>query len=132
VRRHWIVAGIVVIAMLAALFVYRARSRAEVEAKYQVILSDYHSYLKLGMSRSEVEKQLDARGVRFSQVGIGGRPATSDLIKISEENAPSIFCGERNIYVALEFTPLTARQELTAYPSDALSEVRISRVDTCL
>lgn len=129
--RRWIVAGIVVTA-LAAFFVHRARTRAEAEARYQATLGDYRSNLKLGMSRTEVEHQLDARGVKFNQVGVGGRSSTSDLIKIAEENAPSLFCDERNVYVALEFMPLKPRDELTAHATDALSEIRISRIDTCL
>ena len=133
--KRWRVIFVVVLAALVVGGIYRAaqqKAQQQREATYQQKLRSYADALRKGMSRRDVELYLRSRSILYSQIGTGDQKAATLITKIGEEAAPW-YCSERNIYVAMEFTPVRQHDPWDGDDSDILSDVRISRWDqSCL
>jgi hypothetical protein len=112
------------------------RKEQQREARYQSTVRVYHTALKPGMNRREVEAYLKAQNATFRHMCCVERKDFStgvydDLAKIDQLEAPW-FCNENNVYVALEFTG-KPRHVPDAEPEDTLREVTIYRwLEGCL
>jgi len=108
----------------------RAQSAKEKrETAYQANLQSYSDVLKPGMTRKNVEDYLRAKSVPFRQpFYLDERSkyasAYSDLVKIGKDKHPW-YCGERNVYVAFEFTAVEPHKGSAAYDSDTLRSITI-------
>jgi hypothetical protein len=135
-------AAMVAISLWFAHHVRNRRRAAQREARYQTVLAQYSLELKRGMTREEVERNLQTSGTRFKQmccvanfrgeyVGLHGA-GWDDLVKIAEENAPFI-CSENNVYIAFEFNPKSPSELSDTNGSDILKRVSIfHQLEGCL
>jgi hypothetical protein len=84
----------------------KKRGQNQREIGYQSIVREYSQALRPGMTRKEVEDYVRTRNAHIREtccVESGfHRHSYDDLIKIGAEDAPW-FCGEHNVYVALQF-----------------------------
>jgi len=92
---------------IGARFALKERAVQKREAGYESALGEYQRALKPGMTREEVEDYLAARNSSVLHICCVepreiGRHSWDDLIKIGHEDPPW-FCGENNVYVALQF-----------------------------
>jgi hypothetical protein len=135
-------ATIVAISLWFAHHVRDRRRAAQREARYQTVLAQYSLELKRGMTREEVERNLQTNGTRFKQMCCVGnfrgefvsisRAGWDDLVKIAEENAPLI-CSENNVYIAFEFNPKSPGELSDTNGSDILKRVSIfHQLEGCL
>jgi hypothetical protein len=99
-----------VIALVAFIFHREKERQAQVkrEITYQATLRSYQEFLKPGMTRKEIEEQLQERNMPFRQMccadlkELTTRRSWDDLMKIAQEDPP-FACGEKNVYVAVQF-----------------------------
>jgi hypothetical protein len=115
---------------------------AEREASYQTVLAKYMSELKPGTTREQVERHLQANGIRFRQmccvanfrdqyVSLKGA-GYDDLVKIGKESAPW-FCSENNVYIAFEFNPKSQGELSDTNAPDVLKRVSVfHQLEGCL
>lgn len=132
-RRLLIVAAIMVIAAVAARYGWKRELQQKREAGYQATVRAYSKDLRLGLTRTEVERYLGARHIGFFQMCcILGRSAYADLVKIGQEDAPW-YCRENDVFIALQFTATEVHAASEAYGSDVLTGVTIHhQLETCL
>lgn len=117
----------------------KVRAQEEREAAYSVKLRSFTQLLKPGMTRKEVEGYLRTKNLDFQQMccvdhsEMGSRSSWDDLTKIGEESPPW-FCGEKNVYVAFQFTDHARRDGVAkADDADMLRRVSIYRwLERCL
>ena len=121
----------------------RERHRAaEREIYYQTALAKFTKEIAPGMTRVQVERQLQTSGTRFRQmccvanfrnqyVSIIGA-GWDDLVKIGSENVPW-FCSENNVYIALEFNPKLKGELADTNGSDILKKISVfHQLEGCL
>src|SRR5579872_1236292 len=101
----WLAISILVLVVLTGIVIARRHSLEERveeraqetrEAEYELARRRYADVLRLGISRKEVEAYL-----RKNNIVIVNR-SYDDLVKIGQEDPPW-YCGEVNVYVALQF-----------------------------
>jgi hypothetical protein len=127
-KRFWPWAVAIVAVPLSVPIVYTATNEIR-ELSFQSALKKYSRELRRGSSRREVEGYLRKHGVAFERccMTFDERGAFTDLVTIGREYTPW-YCDEHLVYIALEFTATEFPHFLeTAYDSDALKEVKLSR-----
>ena len=134
-RRRLLVLVILVAVAISAWLIYSKVTQARREAAYRVVLAPFQRDLSPGMARSEVEKYLDSRGVKYTWVFLGGRSAKTDLVEIGEE--PGGFaCEAWRVYVAMDFDASNHLRvnyaDTKLDPSDKLKAVYVEKIGTCL
>jgi hypothetical protein len=127
-RRKWRVVALIAIALVIGLGIKNfldGRAKRRRQAQYAAVLTRYSTALSPGMSRSEAEQYLKAKGDVFGQICCiaGPQRAWADRVKIGEVPAPW-YCNKYNIYVGLEFK----RTEMSEAFTDARGSDRLEKV----
>src|SRR5579862_1326446 len=99
------------------------RVRAERQPMFQAQLLQYQRELRVGMSRSEVIRYLQLRGVSYAE--------DRREIHVHLGDEPDVFpCNRWGVYVSFEFTqsqPLSGPP-----PQDLLGAISVKRIGHCL
>jgi hypothetical protein len=118
------------------------RASAERESGYQTLLAQNATKFKPGMTRDQVERQLQTDGKRFRQMCCAAlyrgqkvtfdREGFDDLVKIAEESVPW-FCRENNVYIAFEFYPKSLGERSGTNGTDILKRTSVShQLEGCM
>lgn len=100
------------------------RVRAEKQPIFQAQLAQYKSALRIGTTRSEVLKYLQAHKVAYSEDGQG-----NILLNIGEE--PDVFpCDLWGVYVSFEFAKV--QPQIGPSPLDLLGAISLQGIGHCL
>jgi hypothetical protein len=108
-----------------------ARTRAQLEVKYQIQLVEYQRELPVGMPRSEVRKYLDAHRIAYNEWPHGE-------IRAPLGDEPDFgVCDSWRVYLSLEFIPqnsleLVPQNQSWSSPLDRLAGVSLNRIGHCL
>jgi|GEM_PF-735074 hypothetical protein len=89
------------------------------DAVYGAAIAPFQRDLPIGTPRAKVDEYLNFRQIEYHPVRIGGSDRVRYEIKIGED--PSTLVCEWNVYIAIEFSS-----------ADAVKDVRIAKVGTCL
>ena len=133
--RHSLTAALVLV--LSAVSIEGARGQSanqKREAAYQKTLQVYTEALKPGMTRTDVEDYLRAKGASFHQMCCSLEwSAFADLVKIGQEKHPW-YCSEHNVYIAFLFTAIEAHDVVVRInDSDVLKQITIfHQLEGCL
>ena len=128
----------VVLAVVGFAVRYRLKEDAEEEAhrkreaSYELSRREYSQALRSGMKRKEVEDYIRKKNLPVLRMCCVSANK-SDLIKLGQDGA-NWFCGESNVYVALQFEDHGSHDAYReANDSDTLSQITIFHwADTCL
>ena len=109
--------------LVSAWLIYSKAAQIRREAHYRAAIAPFQRDLHAGMTRAEVEKYLDSRSVKYYVVSFDQGTESNETTyetKIGEEPG-NLACEPWQVYMALEFNS-----------SNALSEVHIRKIGTCL
>ena len=112
--------AIVLTVLISGWLIYSKAKKDEREAEYQAAMAPFKRDLPVGTSRVDAEQYLNSRHIKYDRVRVGGEEADRFQIQIATEPG-GIVCGERRVYVAMDFTA-----------QDKLKEIRVTKWSTCV
>jgi len=118
--RKFLALAALVIIVGSVWLIHSKVAHARRETAYRAAIAPFQHDLPIGTSREEVKKYLDSHKLAYYPRRSGENEGVTYEIKIGEEPG-NVVCEPWNIYVALEFSP-----------GDALQEVHIRKIGTCL
>jgi hypothetical protein len=125
---------LVVIAYGAIDYTLRQHRIAKLEKKtYSDQLARYATFLKRGMTRADVERELNKRTIPYEQRYES--PAFVDLVLLERFDSPYLYCSFEDASVMLEFSPeaigsttkLSENDRYTGNPNDQLRNTSVYR-----
>ncbi len=107
-------------------YVVQRKIAAKERKTYNEEMAFYTGFLKPGMTRVEVEQELQQRSIPFS--GRFERPAAVDLVLLERFGSPKFYCSFEDASLWLEFDPAdnAASYESSHSDSDGNPEDRLS------
>jgi hypothetical protein len=137
--KRWTI-GIAFILLLAGggYLVHRAKEKreaAEWQAHYEKTLAAYSKGLRLGASRAEVEKYLNARKVEFTWIYAVEQPSNSYdyIVLLRREPSQYWYCGYLDTNIAFEFDASHPDKAPSYMPGDRLKKIRLwQKLEDCL
>jgi hypothetical protein len=132
--RTKIILAVPLVAVAYGTITYNLRQHriAAIEKKsYSDQLARYATFLKPGMMRADVERELSQRSIPFEQRL--EEPASEDLVLLERFDSPVFYCSFEDASVMLEFNPATANlktdtsdnKTFTGNPSDRLRNISV-------
>ena len=123
---------LIVIAYGAIAYNLRQHRIAALEKKtYSEQLARYTAFLKPGMTRTDVERELTKRSIPFEQRY--ETPAYADLVLLERFDSPYFYCSFEDASVMLEFSPdaiasktdISENARYTGNPNDQLRSTSV-------
>ena len=85
-------------------YLWQQRVAAKERKTYDEQLASYAAFLKPGMTRADVERELRQRSIRFESYNVDGT-STDDFVLLERFESPHLYCSFEDAMVRFEFDP---------------------------
>ncbi len=88
-------------------YVEQRKIAAKERKTYDDELASYAAFLKSGMWRDDIERELRQRSISFESYSVDGK-AADDFILLERFESPHVYCRFEDAMVRLEFDPASS------------------------